>query len=49
MGYPKHDRNHPMSSLRDHIERTLREPDRSHAADADSVVTTGSITLPQPR
>jgi hypothetical protein len=34
-----------MSSLRDHIERTLAESD-SAAADGGSLAITGSITLP---
>lgn len=37
-----------MSSLRDHIERTLAESDHSAAAEAVPVVT-GSIALPPGR
>ncbi len=35
-----------MSSLRDHIERTLRDTDRSIATETVPV-NTGSIALPQ--
>lgn len=35
-----------MSSLRDHIERTLVESDSAVSADAGSLAMTGSITLP---
>ncbi|MEY9951829.1 hypothetical protein ABIA36_001265 [Leifsonia sp. EB34] len=35
-----------MSSLRDHIERTLPETDLGVAADADTLTNTGAITLP---
>jgi hypothetical protein len=35
-----------MSSLRDHIERTLRDTDHSIAVEAVPV-STGSIALPQ--
>ena len=36
-----------MSSLRDHIERTLPETDGAPAAEA-AVAVTGSSALPQP-
>lgn len=35
-----------MSSLRDHIERTL-ESDHSFTADAEVAATTGAVALPQ--
>ncbi|NYJ25737.1 hypothetical protein HNR13_004024 [Leifsonia shinshuensis] len=36
-----------MSSLRDHIERTLPELDGSIAAEADGLTNTEAIALPQ--
>ncbi len=38
----------PMSSLRDHIERTLRDADTDIAAETVPV-STGSFTVPQGR
>jgi hypothetical protein len=38
-----------MSSLRDHIERTLPESDHGLAVEAEVAATTGAITLPQQR
>lgn len=35
-----------MSSLRDHIERTLPETDGIIAAETDGLTNTGAITLP---
>ena len=35
-----------MSSLRDHIERTLADTDAGFAPDAGGLAVTGSITLP---
>ena len=40
-------RNHPMSSLRDHIERTLRDTDSSSLSVENVPAKTGSITLPE--
>lgn len=36
-----------MSSLRDHIERTLRDADRTPATATEVVADTGAIALPQ--
>lgn len=36
-----------MSSLRDHIERTLPETDLGIASEVDGLTNTGAITLPQ--
>lgn len=35
-----------MSSLRDHIERTLRDTDRGLVTESEILANTGSITLP---
>ena len=44
---PRTRRKPPMSSLRDHIERTLHDTDRLPAAATEVVADTGAITLPQ--